>query len=1085
MRAFFVYNDSLEGLPLKYSYLILAMAVFPICIAMATEAPLHGEVRQSTEPGAPNCMGLLQKYLSELKANRPVSKAPAPHWGVKCGPGEEALTSEVRSDPISISGWHASVRTLNGNVFFGQGSQTQYIMQRGELKELFYGTEVLQAIRTTDGKRVTMLLDDGTFVERDLMTGAEKRARYRTGSSEKNYNLSADCADPRRPCEIVGTPRYGNDGDIVFIDTQTLAKRSFKAGSYVGISPDYKYFYRCEENRELRLRLIADEKKVLPIKISCDSFKDLKFSDNGKSVLMAPKEAGSPWRAIDLTQNTPTVFSIGAFRSMKMDSQGNFALVENGFAPDSASQGRTEFWRSYDLHKKTSRDIPISLRGGESLDVDSAVCDGDVCTVWPREANGGFRGYYSINLRTGNIDWTDMPRPAGSSADIVGDGEVVIGSNGGFQKLKVQKLCVEKVSRSTALLSCPVDYRLFQAAVPQLSKQLSKAQDFCSSDDPVKAKILKAADGVMYARGIGDPVARSWFAGRLQDPSALDAKNAASVAMAHSLLIDSAFTRGAPDRAIGLLVSLMARNPSVAASILAKNPSLGAIKSDKANSCVGEKDADSFAKNLSEVGDALLARSGPKSLGSLKSSFLYQRRQSPRAYEATLHDWASRIRDKLVDENNGPLKTLFSSRVFYFTQDALLRHVGLPEYAMMTAGEAAENPGLRGHYGYGYNYLPNPKAVIYSTEPLKGSVVQDGVEQAKSNSVPNDLFYVYEHVFSYPDLNRDRPVVENHEIQWKVGDKEYKASLKLERDVSLGKKDIKLKDGAKISELWADGKLTGLMVPGSNMGQNEQLDRVNQYMTYYQGQGFEFSTQTESIDTHQFVTGMLASGEADYLIKESHSGGNDADVMEMSVKSDVKMGVKKMPDGKQQVVYLLSPSASNDARSYRAPTHHLTRSAFTQNLKAREKANKGELIYFNTSCHGAALACRELGEARSPLLTDIASDASATVFYNEPRSNVLYHLVDSLVTTPPDGTLLWKDVRARIDEVKKYRDEIGSRFRGYDNYYFPDQPEYTRKWMVDRASSVALSAKENGQWQARSVLTPTVSIEGLATTPGR
>ncbi len=218
-------------------------------------------------------------------------------------------------------------------------------------------------------------------------------------------------------------------------------------------------------------------------------------------------------------------------------------------------------------------------------------------------------------------------------------------------------------------------------------------------------------------------------------------------------------------------------------------------------------------------------------------------------------------------------------------------------------------------------------------------------------------------------------VTSEKQFNWSQNSKNYHAQLKL---TTGGRGDIIPGDSApRYPELWKDGKLTGLVISGSNLGIGK--DVIDEYLEYYSDRGFEFEAEKPIPDMKKFLSKKIASGEVDYFVKEAHSDGDEKNVFRMDASAKVLVGHKRSKPGKplrDEVVYLIYPDASKKASVL------LANEEFGEWIRAREKAGKGQFVYFNTSCWSKTKALHEIQAAATPTLLDIPTMSVTQTFTN-------------------------------------------------------------------------------------------------------
>jgi len=303
--------------------------------------------------------------------------------------------------------------------------------------------------------------------------------------------------------------------------------------------------------------------------------------------------------------------------------------------------------------------------------------------------------------------------------------------------------------------------------------------------------------------------------------------------------------------------------------------------------------------------------------------------------------------------------------------------------------------------------------VIFGTEPIDG----------EAETLTKYGFYTKRGKTLGLDNNaKAGSVMQQGEIAWVQGGHPYRAKVKV---TALEKKEIvSSKPSPDYQKLWADGQLSGLIVLGSNLG-TDQKDVLKSYLDYYEKRGFVFEAEDQKLnDLPGFVEKQIKGGEADYLIKEAHSEGDDRHVMRLDQVGKLKIGVR-VKDGKKEVVRIVVPDFTNFAA-----IKNIEAKQFAKWIQEREKSKKGQLIYMNTSCNSVIKAAREIEEAQSPLLVDIPTATNMSYFKN---------------TQLNAGRILLSGIREgkTYAEIRKDFAVVPGYSSGFDDkFLLPDEEEY-------------------------------------------
>ena len=127
--------------------------------------------------------------------------------------------------------------------------------------------------------------------------------------------------------------------------------------------------------------------------------------------------------------------------------------------------------------------------------------------------------------------------------------------------------------------------------------------------------------------------------------------------------------------------------------------------------------------------------------------------------------------------------------------------------------------------------------------------------------------------------------------------------------------------------------MVGLVMTGTSLGSSQTASTMNEYLAYYEKEGFEFSKekkkdQKEISNVTEFLKQQVESGELKYLIKEAHSDGDDKNLFRMSTKANLLVGVNRKTIEK---IYLAIPSPADNNSTL------LSNQEFGQWIREREK----------------------------------------------------------------------------------------------------------------------------------------------------
>ncbi|MGZ3772804.1 MAG: hypothetical protein ACXVCY_07855 [Pseudobdellovibrionaceae bacterium] len=255
----------------------------------------------------------------------------------------------------------------------------------------------------------------------------------------------------------------------------------------------------------------------------------------------------------------------------------------------------------------------------------------------------------------------------------------------------------------------------------------------------------------------------------------------------------------------------------------------------------------------------------------------------------------------------------------------------------------------------------------------------------------------------------------------------------------------------RYDQLWSDKKLTGLVLMSPNLG--EPLWLVRKYLNYFKDQGFDFGPSkivwakgktlkgflkenylfpkniTETDDLKGWFAGLIQQGVLDYWIKEAHSGGNN-DVIFVAKKNYVLKGVRSLPDGREENIYIAYTSGESFAKEDQIS---ISNEEFAKWIQAREQNNPNQqLVYINASCWSSTKARQEIIAVRSPLLVEIAT-GDATLTFQNSVNNHLEVLLSSLRDSQD-----YDKIQSRLDAVKP---ADGTK----NPYLLPNQKSYQKE----------------------------------------
>ncbi|MEZ0390661.1 MAG: hypothetical protein ACAH59_00495, partial [Pseudobdellovibrionaceae bacterium] len=309
--------------------------------------------------------------------------------------------------------------------------------------------------------------------------------------------------------------------------------------------------------------------------------------------------------------------------------------------------------------------------------------------------------------------------------------------------------------------------------------------------------------------------------------------------------------------------------------------------------------------------------------------------------------------------------------------------------------------------------------VILSSSHIKGV---DGRDPSV-DIVQDPLRYGF-HFARLPaiDLPNSAPIgkVEKNSISWETASGKHSAEIESKALQKLS--DIVAKDTAPpYQKFMGDQKLTGMMVIGENLSRHAGL--ADTYVSYYQEREYEFSDPKE-VSTLEFMKPKIESGQVDYLIKEAHSDGDENNLFRASDKATLLEGRKKLPDGKEEIIYLLGPSQNSKSSQL------ISNQDFGAWIRARK--NDQPIAYFNSSCSSTRKVISEIGAVHSENFIPYPSAGSVYTF-SVSENNGMKKMMDGFLDQKS-----YDQIRQQISNTANYKN-------GSDQFLFPDDPAYDRE----------------------------------------
>ncbi|MBL7714797.1 MAG: hypothetical protein JNL01_04965 [Bdellovibrionales bacterium] len=335
------------------------------------------------------------------------------------------------------------------------------------------------------------------------------------------------------------------------------------------------------------------------------------------------------------------------------------------------------------------------------------------------------------------------------------------------------------------------------------------------------------------------------------------------------------------------------------------------------------------------------------------------------------------------------------------------------------------------------------KPMILGTSPI------DGVGDRNEYGFYSKLLPVVQLTEGTPGGSLD--IVPASVLTWTHNGETFKMDWSVTRMDKPISEVIPATPSANFQSMLKDGKLTGMVIAGSNMGE-DAVPTLDEYQAYYEDQGFKFGKAQSLPKTLDFLKEQIESGTLDYFLKEAHSDGDEKNLFRMSKASKMKTGKKKRKDGTEEVFYLVYPdsTSTDDAASVL-----ISNQDFGLWIKNREKNNGVEFVYYNASCWSESKVVNELEAAFSPILRILASITTVTTFTND-ETQAEYQMLHQFRANEAS----WEKIREAMERDPEYANGSG------DKMIFPDEPAYDERIRNVMKVPVAINSlikKANGE----------------------
>jgi dipeptidyl aminopeptidase/acylaminoacyl peptidase len=691
------------------------------------------------------------------------------------------------------------------------------------------------------------------------------------------------------------------------------------------------------------------------------------FSPDGNKVITASWDSTA--KVVDLKRGKEQVIKHGnSVYSASFSPDGNKVIT--------ASRDRTA--KVVDL--KTGKEQVI--QHGDRVDSASFSPDGiKVITV------SGDGTVTVVDLHTGNVQvikYSDRVRSASFSPD--GSKVITVSWNGTVIVVDFEKICIDTGVRiNDFCLTCKEKDNIPELDLI-LESQLCKLDfnnDLWKKETPTLAKNQKNFSGEL---------ARKYLL-RFQKPGGFVPQTDLPLVLA---LLKSDFKDTEPELISGMLQNILFTSNQLYQRLLEDFPYLLSLKTKKENMCRSESEKKQIEEVASKYYQYLKVANGKSSkIKAWESLSLLAPFYSATQKEEMLHEITESVANGAAD--TGWLSNVFLSKIYYFVKQGVSKILGEKSRTMSDITLVREAQQVR--------------PLILSTDSIDGD--------AKTKT---------EFGFFVKEIAPIK-ISENMNIQqdksWVVAGKKYTTDIK----IKALNKDVKLvleEKSPRYQELWQDKKLHGIVVTGTNL-KGDAAQTMDQYLAYYQNEGFVFSAQKEEVkDLETFLRERIKNGEADYFIKEAHSDGDEKNLFRLDKVASKLTGIKKMPDGKEEVIELVFPSSNS------TETKLISNQDFGQWLRSRDQKKKSQFVYFNTSCWSKTKAIHEIEAAQTTTLLNIPTLTIAHTFGNN-ESNAEFQLLEAFRDSKD-----YEGIRTAMEKNEGYKKRQG------DVFLFPDEYDYKR-----------------------------------------
>ena len=345
--------------------------------------------------------------------------------------------------------------------------------------------------------------------------------------------------------------------------------------------------------------------------------------------------------------------------------------------------------------------------------------------------------------------------------------------------------------------------------------------------------------------------------------------------------------------------------------------------------------------------------------------------------------------------------------------------------------------------------LKSFSTIILASDSITGEAASVATEFGLHYAVPEEA--------GRQDLDKaleKTPVVFDDFVEWRLpGENRYRARIRVSAGNQIN--TFVSPTTPHYDSIWRDHSMTGVIIVGSSLRGFSSI-LVEEYLSYFEGEGFQFSGAEKDEDLKTFLLTKMKNCEADYFLKESHSDGDERNVFRFDRLNYIVRGVRYGDEGRIETVYLVFP---RHLGAKEENTDVFSIAELKEAVAVRELKGCGQLTYFNTSCWSHVKARSEIEAVNSPLFLNIPAINLSDTFLNSETSAIRI-LLDSYRRGRD-----FKGFRSALQANKGF--QSGNR----DRYIFPDEAVYRDKIMMHILTPleihVQLEKQEGGKWQKK------------------